>query len=78
MACSAVVNWSSVPFYVRLAAHGRLRYRLETIKIVPSGNKTKIGGQGMKNIFRPIIFGGVILLFASLAWAQEEVSAALA
>ncbi len=26
----------------------------------------------MKNIFRPIIFGGVILLLASLAWAQNN------
>jgi len=32
----------------------------------------------MKGVFRPVVIGGVILLFASIAWAQDEVSAALA
>ena len=32
----------------------------------------------MKGVFRPVVIGGVIVLFASIAWAQDEVSAALA
>jgi len=31
----------------------------------------------MKNVVSPVVFVGAMLLFASLAWAQDEVSAAL-